>query len=126
MHGRIKSPNAARMRLETVPKCLSFWAVFFCATRSQGSSVVEQGTHKPLVGSSTLPPGMLSWNLSVSCLFPRVSWFSCDDFRFVVVLLLEGRASAHKSLRLFDLSNVSGASPAHSSTKTNLWLRTSA
>ncbi len=25
--------------------------------RSQGSSVVEQGTHKPLVGSSTLPPG---------------------------------------------------------------------
>ena len=23
----------------------------------QGSSVVEQGTHKPLVGSSTLPPG---------------------------------------------------------------------
>jgi hypothetical protein len=24
---------------------------------SQGSSVVEQGTHKPLVGSSTLPPG---------------------------------------------------------------------
>ena len=26
---------------------------------SQGSSVVEQGTHKPLVGSSTLPPGSL-------------------------------------------------------------------
>jgi hypothetical protein len=25
----------------------------------QGSSVVEQGTHKPLVGSSTLPPGIL-------------------------------------------------------------------
>src|SRR5213075_2655201 len=24
---------------------------------SQGSSVVEQGTHKPLVGSSNLPPG---------------------------------------------------------------------
>src|SRR6266480_4632164 len=24
---------------------------------SQGSSVVEQGTHKPLVGTSTLPPG---------------------------------------------------------------------
>jgi hypothetical protein len=24
----------------------------------QGSSVVEQGTHKPLVGSSNLPPGM--------------------------------------------------------------------
>jgi hypothetical protein len=26
----------------------------------QGSSVVEQGTHKPLVGSSTLPPGIYS------------------------------------------------------------------
>src|SRR5215472_1783335 len=25
----------------------------------QGSSVVEQGTHKPLVGSSNLPPGTL-------------------------------------------------------------------
>ena len=25
----------------------------------QGSSAVEQGTHKPLVGSSTLPPGTL-------------------------------------------------------------------
>ncbi len=27
--------------------------------RCQGSSVVEQGTHKPLVGSSTLPPGTI-------------------------------------------------------------------
>src|SRR2546423_7195683 len=26
---------------------------------SQGSSVVEQGTHKPLVGSSNLPPGTM-------------------------------------------------------------------
>ena len=26
--------------------------------KRQGSSVVEQGTHKPLVGSSTLPPGI--------------------------------------------------------------------
>jgi hypothetical protein len=26
----------------------------------QGSSVVEQGTHKPLVGSSNLPPGIIS------------------------------------------------------------------
>ena len=25
--------------------------------RRQGSSVAEQGTHKPLVGSSNLPPG---------------------------------------------------------------------
>jgi hypothetical protein len=35
---------------------LNFLAANFC----QGSSVVEQGTHKPLVGSSTLPPGMFS------------------------------------------------------------------
>src|ERR1051325_5125515 len=36
----------------------------FCGpNKSQGSSVVEQGTHKPLVGSSTLPPGMLSARL---------------------------------------------------------------
>ena len=27
------------------------------AQKRQGSSVVEQGTHKPLVGSSNLPPG---------------------------------------------------------------------
>ena len=33
----------------------------------QGSSVVEQGTHKPLVGSSTLPPGMLSQGRSSVC-----------------------------------------------------------
>jgi hypothetical protein len=33
------------------------WAIeSFCRTR-QGSSAVEQGTHKPLVGSSILPPG---------------------------------------------------------------------
>jgi hypothetical protein len=35
--------------------------------RCQGSSVVEQGTHKPLVGSSTLPPGTI--------LFGRVAEF---------------------------------------------------
>src|SRR6202011_1375589 len=33
------------------------WLSFGTGKR-QGSSVVEQGTHKPLVGSSTLPPGM--------------------------------------------------------------------
>jgi GIY-YIG catalytic domain len=32
------------MRFSFLPSC-------------QGSSVVEQGTHKPLVGSSNLPPG---------------------------------------------------------------------
>jgi hypothetical protein len=34
-------------------------AIDFCRRENtrQGSSVVEQGTHKPLVGSSNLPPG---------------------------------------------------------------------
>jgi predicted GIY-YIG superfamily endonuclease len=31
--------------------------ISFELTQRQGSSVVEQGTHKPLVGSSNLPPG---------------------------------------------------------------------
>src|SRR5438874_12914115 len=35
-------------------------ALEYRKTSRQGSSVVEQGTHKPLVGSSTLPPGTLS------------------------------------------------------------------
>ena len=34
------------------------FASFARENRRQGSSVVEQGTHKPLVGSSTLPPGI--------------------------------------------------------------------
>jgi predicted GIY-YIG superfamily endonuclease len=33
----------------------------------QGSSVVEQGTHKPLVGSSNLPPGISIWLGSTFC-----------------------------------------------------------
>src|SRR5437868_6693515 len=43
------------------------------AARSrQGSSVVEQGTHKPLVGSSTLPPGTaLLWRGLTSSRVPR-------------------------------------------------------
>jgi hypothetical protein len=36
------------------------FAKLFARNKSQGSSVVEQGTHKPLVGSSTLPPGIIS------------------------------------------------------------------
>jgi hypothetical protein len=39
-------------------------AIDLCRRRfRQGSSVVEQGTHKPLVGSSTLPPGIriMAW-----------------------------------------------------------------
>ena len=36
-------------------------AIDLCRRRfRQGSSVVEQGTHKPLVGSSNLPPGRFS------------------------------------------------------------------
>ena len=35
------------------------FASFARENKRQGSSVVEQGTHKPLVGSSTLPPGTL-------------------------------------------------------------------
>jgi predicted GIY-YIG superfamily endonuclease len=36
---------------------------FVAARFRQGSSVVEQGTHKPLVGSSNLPPGIsiMAW-----------------------------------------------------------------
>jgi hypothetical protein len=33
------------------------FARFADQNKCQGSSVVEQGTHKPLVGSSNLPPG---------------------------------------------------------------------
>src|SRR5947199_6456376 len=36
-------------------------ALEYRKTSRQGSSVVEQGTHKPLVGSSTLPPGNILW-----------------------------------------------------------------
>src|SRR5437764_1479251 len=32
--------------------------IHFFSPPRQGSSVVEQGTHKPLVGSSNLPPGI--------------------------------------------------------------------
>ena len=36
----------------------SYLAIDLCRRQfRQGSSVVEQGTHKPLVGSSNLPPG---------------------------------------------------------------------
>jgi hypothetical protein len=47
----------ARISLATIPICLNVHLFGF--PRCQGSSVVEQGTHKPLVGSSTLPPGTL-------------------------------------------------------------------
>jgi hypothetical protein len=39
------------------------FASFSARNKRQGSSVVEQGTHKPLVGSSTLPPGIFLYGL---------------------------------------------------------------
>src|SRR5215469_14940317 len=44
------------------PESIRGWSdwsslISFELTQRQGSSVVEQGTHKPLVGSSNLPPG---------------------------------------------------------------------
>jgi hypothetical protein len=46
----------------------------------QGSSAVEQGTHKPLVGSSILPPGRF--------------WFCFDVGRWTFGVLVEYRNSA--------------------------------
>jgi hypothetical protein len=37
----------------------------------QGSSAVEQGTHKPLVGSSILPPGSSQFEIGRSALGVR-------------------------------------------------------
>jgi hypothetical protein len=43
----------------------------FLAHPRQGSSAVEQGTHKPLVGSSILPPGIfLKWRGSIFFVVP--------------------------------------------------------
>ncbi len=47
--------HCARGRVDTTGAPFNF-----SGSRRQGSSVVEQGTHKPLVGSSTLPPGISS------------------------------------------------------------------
>ena len=45
-------------RVDSVGRAIERVAAYFC----QGSSAVEQGTHKPLVGSSILPPGTsLRW-----------------------------------------------------------------
>ena len=51
----------ARTILSASPFALTLHAMGFNFFASrQGSSVVEQGTHKPLVGSSNLPPGMFN------------------------------------------------------------------
>jgi hypothetical protein len=47
------------------PETIQGWSLdkiryVFAPIKRQGSSVVEQGTHKPLVGSSNLPPGTYS------------------------------------------------------------------
>ena len=89
------------MRLETEPKYLTFGAFLLCAKPRQGSSVVEQGTHKPLVGSSPLPPGMLSQGVfSVPEIDISLESVGCFLSGFpirlvlVVVLVLEGRSQA--------------------------------
>ena len=48
--------RAVTKRLESGANCFTFRLLRNRGV-CQGSSVVEQGTHKPLVGSSTLPPG---------------------------------------------------------------------
>ena len=51
---------------------------------SQGSSVVEQGTHKPLVGSSTLPPGTILYGLGLYSAWderPPLHWILCGSQR---------------------------------------------
>jgi hypothetical protein len=52
----------------------TFYLPFNYIGSRQGSSVVEQGTHKPLVGSSTLPSG--------------TSPFLLPNPRLVIVLVL--------------------------------------
>src|SRR5438477_6423077 len=49
LNAQRSTPNSTRL---TRRDALRFWS-----PSSQGSSAVEQGTHKPLVGSSILPPG---------------------------------------------------------------------
>ena len=60
VYGDIRKVCLARRNQESdlnPERCVLVWLSFGTGKR-QGSSVVEQGTHKPLVGSSTLPPGM--------------------------------------------------------------------
>jgi hypothetical protein len=71
------------MSAHAFPRALTPYAMGFNFFPSrQGSSVVEQGTHKPLVGSSNLPPGMfnraLLAELSVGCSALGVRCFSFD------------------------------------------------
>jgi hypothetical protein len=56
----------------------------------QGSSVVEQGTHKPLVGSSTLPPGSFAEN-GVGLHSSRLRWSSLHW----IVRRLDARFAQH-------------------------------
>ncbi len=49
--GKKEAAKAQKKRLNQRPASPRFFGL------RQGSSGVEQGTHKPLVGSSTLPPG---------------------------------------------------------------------
>jgi hypothetical protein len=74
----------ATKRLESGANCFTFRLLRnrgFC----QGSSVVEQGTHKPLVGSSTLPPGTY---LERSQRLPDFVGLSVSPGRSPIVLVL--------------------------------------
>jgi hypothetical protein len=57
-------------------------AIDFCRRENtrQGSSVVEQGTHKPLVGSSTLPPGTNFLRERLGVHPTRLQWASLHRF----------------------------------------------
>ncbi len=57
-----RSTNLAALgRVDTLERAIQLYRL-----ARQGSSVVEQGTHKPLVGSSTLPPGRFDVVAAVS------------------------------------------------------------
>jgi predicted GIY-YIG superfamily endonuclease len=67
----------------------------------QGSSVVEQGTHKPLVGSSTLPPGSLTqmaWVYILRGSTGRHYIGSCIDLEARFVQHLRGHTATTKRL----------------------------
>src|SRR5438132_10037575 len=60
----------------------------------QGSSAVEQGTHKPLVGSSILPSGTLPWELP--------SLFSLFQIRLQILFPSPNRSHKANAVSLLD------------------------
>ena len=66
----------------------------------QGSSAVEQGTHKPLVGSSILPPGISVYGMGVYFAWiirAALYWF---DARFGARLAQHRRGHTHTTKRI--------------------------